>query len=283
MEEAIKKSEVLIEALPYIKKFFDKVVVIKFGGSMLHDKAARLSVLQDIVFMRYAGMKCVLVHGGGPGINRALEEAKIETEFKDGLRVTCARSMAVVDSVLGGITKSLVEEVKQLGGSAFGLSGKENKLIQAKRRDNPELGFVGEVERVDTTIVKRLIDTNMIPVIAPVGTGPDGALFNVNADEVASSIATSLQAEKFVILTNVLGVMKDPEDDKTLHHTLRLEEVRGMIEHGIIAGGMSPKTIACIHALEGNVNKAHIVGAQIPHALLLEMFTDEGIGTQIIH
>lgn len=283
MQEAIKKSEVLIEALPYIKQFFDKGVVIKFGGSMMHDDAVRSSVLKDIVFMRYAGMKCVLVHGGGPGINKALEDAKIRTEFRDGLRVTCGDSMKVIDKVLGDINRSLVEEINLMGGAAFGLSGKENKLIQVSAREEHDLGFVGRVREVDTTVMRKLIETNMIPVVSPVGADEEGALYNVNADEVASNIAVKLSAEKFVLLTNVLGVMEDPAKENTLFHTLKLNEVRDMIDTGKIAGGMRPKTVSCVHALEGGVNKAHILGAKIPHALLLEIFTDEGIGTQIIH
>ena len=186
MEEAIKKSQVLIEALPYIKKFFGKVVVIKFGGSSLHDKHIREMVLQDIVFMRYAGMKPVLIHGGGPNISQRLKEKNIETKFVDGLRVTCEKSMEVVDSVLMEINRSLVNEINDLGGEAFGISGKENNIIQVvKKEEGADLGFVGKVDKVDTTILNRLTSTNTIPVICPVGKGKDEKIYNVNADEVA--------------------------------------------------------------------------------------------------
>ncbi|MDP8299767.1 MAG: acetylglutamate kinase [Candidatus Tantalella remota] len=282
MEEAIKKSKVLIEALPYIKKFFNKVVVIKFGGSALHDENTRDMVLQDIVFMRYAGMKPVLVHGGGPNINDKLKEAEIETKFIDGLRVTCEKSMGVVDSVLMEVNKALVEEINEFGGEAFGLSGKENNIIQAVKREGPDLGFVGSVVTIDTTVLHRLLDTNIIPVICPVGKGADNKLYNINADEAASNIAIALDAEKFVVLTNVRGVMKDKDDPASLFHSLTLETANHLIDTDVIEGGMVPKATACLHALRGGVRKSHIVDAHLSHALLLEIFTDTGIGTEII-
>ncbi|MGB2601230.1 MAG: acetylglutamate kinase [Candidatus Omnitrophota bacterium] len=283
MEEAIKKSEVLIEALPYIKKFFNKVVVVKFGGSSLHEDDTRKMVLQDMVFMRYAGMKPVLVHGGGPNITESLKKADIETKFVDGLRVTCEKSMGVVDSVLMDVNSDLVNEINELGGEAFGLSGKENNMIQAVKREGPDLGYVGSVEAIDTTILNRLIDTNIIPVICPVGKGKDNKLYNINADEAASNLAIALDAEKFVVLTNVRGVMKEKEHPETLFHSLTLEMANHLIETGVIEEGMVPKTRACLHALRGNVGKAHIVNATLSHALLLEIFTDKGIGTEIVH
>jgi len=282
MEEAIKKSQVLIEALPYIKKFFNKVVVIKFGGGSLHDEGIRDTVLQDIVFMRYAGMKPVLVHGGGPKISGRLKEANIESRFVDGLRVTCARSMDVVDSVLMEVNKGLVDNLNAHGGEAFGLSGKENNIIQAVKRGGPDLGYVGSVEAVDTTILRRLTDTNIIPVICPVGKGTDNRLYNVNADEAASSIALALAAEKFVLLTNVRGILKDKDDQESLFHSVTLEAARHLIETGVVEGGMVPKINACLHALAGGVGKTHIVDARLSHALLLEIFTDKGIGTEIV-
>lgn len=281
MEEAIKKSEVLIEALPYIKKFFGKVVVIKYGGSILHNKEIRRMVLQDIVFMRYAGMKPVLVHGGGPNISEKLKEANIETKFVDGLRVTCEKSMGVVDTVLSDLNKELVDEIISLGGEAFGLSGKENNMLRAEKKEGKDLGYVGTVAEVDTTILRRLADTNIIPVICPVGKGADNKLYNINADEAASNIAIALGAEKFVLLTNVRGVMKDKDDPNSIFDSLSLDTTKHLIKTGIIAGGMVPKTNACLHALSGGVSKAHIVDANLSHALLLEIFTDRGIGTEI--
>ncbi len=283
MEEAIKKSEVLIEALPYIKKFNNKIVVIKFGGSILFKDTVRNMVLQDIVFMRYAGMKPVLVHGGGPNINDRLKESNIETRFVDGLRVTCERSMGIVDSVLAEVNAGLVKEIVELGGEAFGISGKENNMIQAVKREKPDLGYVGSVEAIDTTILKRLLDTNIIPVVCPVGKGKDNKLYNVNADEAASSLAVALAAEKLVVLTNVRGVMEDKGDPASLFHSLTYETAIRLIGKKIIEGGMVPKIKACLNALKGGVSKSHIVDANLSHALLLEIFTDKGIGTEIIH
>jgi len=282
MKEAIRKSEVLIEALPYIKDFFGKVIVIKFGGSSLHNDAARGMVLKDIVFMRYAGMKPVLVHGGGPNINAKLKEANIKTKFVDGLRVTCEKSMEVVDSALTEINKGLVEEINALGASAFGLSGKENNIVQTAKREDADLGFVGSVKTIDTTVLQRLMDTNIIPVICPVGKGEDNKLYNVNADEVASKMAVALNAEKFAVLTNVRGVMKDKSDPESLFQSLTSKEATRLIETGVAGGGMVPKIKACLDALDGGVRKAHIVDAHLSHALLLEIFTDEGIGTEIV-
>jgi len=283
MEEAIKKSEVLIEALPYIKKFFNKVVVIKYGGSSLDNNEVRTRVLENIVFMRYAGMRPVLVHGGGPNISKRLEEENIQTKFVDGLRVTCEKTMKIVEAVLMEINKQLVDEINSLGGEAFGLSGKENSMIQTVPKEAYELlGYVGSIDAIDTTILRRLIDTNIIPVISPVGRGKDNRVYNINADEAASRLAVALDAEKFVLMTNVRGVMKDKDDPETLVHSLTLEAVNLLIEEGVITGGMLPKVEACLHALKGGVRKSHVVGASLPHALLLEIFTDEGIGTEII-
>ena len=283
MEEAIKKSEVLIEALPYIKKFYGKVVVIKYGGNSLDNEKARGMVLQDIVFMRYAGMKPVLVHGGGPKINEQLKKSDIETKFIDGLRVTCEKSMDVVDSVLMEVNEALVNDIKKYGGEAFGLSGKENNMIRAEKKEGPDLGYVGSVTLVDTTVLNRLMDTRVIPVVCPVGKGKDNKLYNINADEAASNVAVALNAEKFVVLTNVTGVMKDQEDAGSLFHSLTMETADQLIDNGVIKGGMVPKTSACLYALKGGVRKSHIVNATLPHALLLEMFTDKGIGTEIVH
>ncbi|MFH1836967.1 MAG: acetylglutamate kinase [Candidatus Omnitrophota bacterium] len=282
MEEAIKKSQVLIEALPYIKKFFNKVIVIKFGGSTLHDKNTRHMVLQDMVFMKYAGMKPILVHGGGPHISEELKKANIETRFINGLRVTCERSMGVVDSVLMDVNRSLVKEIAEAGGEAFGLSGKENNMIQAVKKEGPDLGYVGKVEAIETTILDRLLSTNIIPVICPVGKGKDNKMYNINADEAASNLAIALNAEKFVVLTNVRGVMKDKNDPGSLFHSLTMETAKHLIKTNVIEGGMVPKTQACLHALLGGVRKAHIVDANLSHALLLEIFTDKGIGTEIV-
>jgi len=283
MEEAIKKSSVLIEALPYIKKFSKKIFVIKFGGSALSDENVRKFVLEDIVFMHYAGINPVLVHGGGPHINEKLKEARKKPKFVDGLRVTNKKTMEIVDYALTELNGVLVEELKKMGPEAFGLSGKENKLIVAKKLEHKEdIGFTGTVDSIDTTVIDRLIGTDVIPVVSPVAIGEDGNLYNVNADEAASRLAMALKAEKIFLLTNVRGVMKEKDNLDTLYSSLSLNDADFLIKKGIVAQGMIPKAKACIKALEGKVRKAHIIDSNLPHALLLEIFTDKGIGTEII-
>lgn len=283
MREAIKKSEVLIEALPYIKKFFEKVVVIKYGGAAVDEKGIDESVLEDIVFMNYAGMRPILVHGGGPLISKFMKKAGIEPKFVAGRRVTDKESIYIIDKALHTINQQIVKTLKCLGAKAFGLSGLENSLIKVKKlKAEIDLGFVGEVTSVDTTVVKQLIEDNIIPVIYPLGIGRDRNLYNVNADDVASEIAVALKAEKFVLLTNVRGVMKDKDNPKTLYNTLTVKEVGALMKKKVIYGGMIPKVTSCVNAINGGVKKAHILDAGMPHALLLEIFTDKGIGTEIV-
>jgi acetylglutamate kinase len=284
MKEAIKKSEVLIEALPYIKNFFKKVVVIKYGGAAVDENGIDRSVLEDIVFMNYAGMKPILVHGGGPLISKFMKKAGIEPRFIAGRRVTDRESIYIIDKALHSINQQIVRTLKELGTRAFGLSGRENGLIKVKKLHSAgvDLGFVGKVTSVDSTVVKQLMDDNIIPVIYPLGIGRDRNLYNVNADDVASEIAVALKAEKFVLLTNVRGVLKDKDDASTLYNTLTVKEVSALMKKNIIFGGMIPKVTSCVNAIKGGVKKAHILDAGIPHALLLEMFTDKGIGTEIV-
>ena len=283
MKSAIKKTEVLIEALPYIRKFFEKTVVIKYGGSAVEEKGIEKGILEDIIFMNYAGMRPILVHGGGPYISKMMKKAGIEPKFIQGRRVTDLQSVQIIDKALGTINRKIVRALKDMGADAFGMSGRENNLIRVKKMKlEYDLGFVGEVTSVDTTVVKRLIRDNIIPVIYPLGVGRDGNIYNVNADDVASEIAMALKAEKFVLLTNVNGIMKDKDDPKTLYRTIRAGEVERLIKKKIIDSGMIPKARACINASKGGVKKAHILNASIPHALLLEIFTDKGIGTEIV-
>jgi len=283
MMNATRKSEVLIEALPYIKKFFGKVIVIKYGGSSVDEKGIEPGILEDIVFMNYAGMHPVIVHGGGPMISRLMKKAGIEPKFIGGRRVTDAQSIHIIDHALHAINRQIVSALRGMGTKAFGIAGKENGLIRVKKmKSHPDLGYVGEVTSVDTTVVKRLIADNLVPVIYPLGTGRDGKVYNVNADDVASEIAIALKAEKFVLLTNVEGVMKDKNDQKTLYRTLKASKVGGLIKKEIIAAGMIPKVEACVKAVREGVKKAHILNANKPHALLLEIFTDSGVGTEIV-
>ncbi|MFA5146290.1 MAG: acetylglutamate kinase [Candidatus Omnitrophota bacterium] len=283
MKEAIKKSEVLIEALPYIKKFFEKVIVIKYGGAAVDEKGIERSVLEDIVFMNYAGMRPILVHGGGPLISRMMKKSGVEPKFVGGRRVTDSATINIIDRALHLINRNIVKTLREIGTKAFGLSGKENNLIRVKKMKGPhDLGFVGEVTSVDTTVIKQLIEDDIIPVVYPLGTGRDRKVYNVNADDVASEIAIALNAEKFVLLTNVRGIMKDKDDPGTLYHTLKVAGVKSLIRKGVIAAGMIPKAQSCMSAIAGGVKKAHILDAALPHALLLEIFTDRGIGTEIV-
>lgn len=282
MKAAIKKSEVLIEALPYIRKFFEKTIVIKYGGAAVEENGIEKGILEDIIFMNYAGMRPIIVHGGGPYISKMMKKAGIEPKFIQGRRVTDSYTINIIGRALHTINKKIVYSLREMGAEAFGMSGKDNGMIKVKKLDcGCDLGFVGEVTSVDTTVVKRMSKKNIIPVIYPLGVGQDGHVYNVNADDVASSFATALKAEKFVLLTNVDGIMKDKDDPKTLFNTIKAYEVESLIDKNIINAGMIPKARACINATRGGVKKAHILNAGIPHALLLEIFTDKGIGTEI--
>ena len=283
IKEAIKKSGVLIEALPYIKKFFGKIVVIKYGGAAVDKSGIEKGILKDIMFMHYAGMHPVVIHGGGPFISKMMVKAGLEPKFINGRRYTDEKTVRIIDKALHIINRKIVSELKGMGARAFGLSGRENNLIKVKKlTPGYDLGFVGEVTSVDTTVVRRLIKDNIVPVIYPLGLGRDGELYNVNADDVASAIAAKLKAEKFVLLTNVMGIMTDKNNPKTLYNTLNSADVLRLIKNKVIDSGMIPKAEACSRAIEGGVKKAHILDAGIEHAMLLEIFTDMGIGTEII-
>ena len=283
MKEAIKKSDVLIEALPYIRKFFEKVIVIKYGGSAVDERGMDRAILEDIMFMNYAGMNPVVVHGGGPLISKMMRKAELEPKFINGRRVTDTHTIHIIDRALHAINKKIVGTLREMGAKAFGLSGKENNLIRVKKMAvDYDLGFVGEVTSVDTTVIRRLLEDNIIPVVYPLGVGRDGNIYNVNADDVASELAIALNAEKFVLLTNVRGIMRNKRSVKTLYNTLNISRIGGLINRSVIDSGMIPKALACVNAIRGGVKKAHILDASIPHALLLEIFTDKGIGTEIV-
>jgi len=283
LKEAIKKSDVLIEALPYIRKFFEKVIVIKYGGSAVDERGMDRAILEDIMFMNYAGMNPVVVHGGGPLISKMMRKAELEPKFINGRRVTDTHTIHIIDRALHAINKKIVGTLREMGAKAFGLSGKENNLIRVKKMAvDYDLGFVGEVTSVDTTVIRRLLEDNIIPVVYPLGVGRDGNIYNVNADDVASELAIALNAEKFVLLTNVRGIMRNKRSVKTLYNTLNISRIGGLINRSVIDSGMIPKALACVNAIRGGVKKAHILDASIPHALLLEIFTDKGIGTEVI-
>lgn len=283
MENIIKKASVLVEAIPYIDKFRRKVFVIKYGGSILHDDVIRRRVLEDIVFLSFVGIRIILVHGGGPNISGRLREIGIEPEFHNGIRVTDEKTLEVVIKELDEINKQIVTEIKSLKGDVTGLKGYENVVFVEKKQSDRDLGFVGTVTNIELKRLARHIRQGRITVIAPLGLSLDKKQpHNVNADEVASAIAASVRAEKFVLLTNVPGVLKDPKDVSSLYSTLTVKEVNELKASGVISGGMIPKVDSCMEALRGGIPKAHIIDARQDRALLLEIFTDTGVGTQIL-
>ncbi len=283
MEEAIKKADVLIEALPYIKKFHKKIIVIKYGGSILGEEKIRKAVLEDIVFLNFMGLRPVLVHGGGPNISERMRSTGKKTEFVNGMRVTDTETLVVVEEELQKLNETVVAELSELGAKAIGLNGKEKKLIQVKKKEaEVDLGLVGNIVAINTEPISEELKADSIAVILPMGKGADKKIYNVNADEAAANIAAALKAEKLVLLTNVRGVMRNPDEPNSFLSTLTVEEAKGLIENNIIQQGMIPKVKACIEALNSGVKKTHIIDARTPHGLLLEIFTDQGVGTEII-
>jgi acetylglutamate kinase len=292
-ENHADRAKVLIEALPYIKRFSNAVVVVKYGGHAMVDEALKRNFALDIILMKYVGLNPIVVHGGGPQIGEFLKRLSIESEFVDGMRVTDKQTMDVVEMVLvGKVNKEIVTLINQHGGQSVGLSGKDGQLITAKKMkyvkkkgaDQPpeiiDMGMVGEITSVDNRILVSLMENQFVPVIAPVGWGKEGGTYNINADTVAGHIAISLRARKLVLLTDTEGVM-DP--DGKLISTLTIREAERLIHEGTIRGGMIPKVKCGLEALRGGVNKAHIIDGRKEHALLLEIFTKGGIGTQMVH
>jgi len=288
MRQLIEKAEVLIEALPYIRAFEGKTVVIKYGGAAMLDPELRALTAQDIVLMRYVGMNPVVVHGGGPAINRMLQRLKIESRFtRNGLRVTDDATMEVVEMMLcGQVNKEIVALLNRAGGEAVGLSGKDGNLLLARKieaQDGEDIGRVGQIVSVNTRVLKAVYDAGMIPVIAPVATDRDGGAWNINADTAAGDIAAALQAEKLVFLTDTPGLLRDKNDPESLIHRLHSREVENLKALGVISGGMTPKIDACLKALDFGVRRTHIIDGRVPHSLLLEIFTRKGLGTLVSH
>jgi len=284
MEEHLQKSRTLIEVLPYIKKFYGKTMVMKYGGSAMVEGELREAFAMDVVLMRYVGIKPVVVHGGGPQIGELLRKLGKESVFVGGMRVTDPETMEVVEMVLGKVNKDIVSLINRHGAKAVGLSGKDGDLIRARKLSLPEyedvdLGLVGEVERIAVEVIEALQAGGFIPVIAPVGIGDDEGTYNINADLVAGAVAAALKAEKLILLTDVEGVLDEAGE---LISTLTLEEAQALLDQGVAKGGMVPKLRCCLEALSGGVKKAHIVDGRVPHAVLLEVFTDAGVGTEII-
>ncbi len=283
MEDAIRKADVLIEALPYIKRFHKKVIVIKYGGSILGDENIRAGVLEDIVFLNFMGLRPVLVHGGGPNISDRMRSSGKKTEFVEGMRVTDEETLQLVEEELLVLNELIVKELNELGAKAIGLNGKNDDLIQVeKKKTKIDIGLVGHIKGINTELLNDELKKDKIVVVLPMGRGKDKKTYNVNADEVAASIAANMQAEKFVLLTNVKGILRNADDVNSFISTLTVAEVNGLIDNKIIQQGMIPKVTACVEALNGGVKKTHIIDARTPHGLLLEIFTDQGIGTEII-
>jgi acetylglutamate kinase len=291
MESLIEKAKVLIEALPYIRRFYDKTIVIKYGGSAMEEERLKRSFALDVVLLKYIGLNPVIVHGGGRQIGEMLTRIGKKSQFIDGMRVTDGETMEIVEMVLvGKVNKELVALINQQGGKAVGLSGKDGGLLVAKKmkltrsrsqEESPEIidiGMVGEVKAVNPEVIEALKKENFIPVIAPVGVGEEGETYNINADLVAGKVASALKAEKFILLTDVEGVM---DEKKELIPTLEAKQAKRLIGQKVISSGMIPKVSCCLDALEEGVTKTHIINGTIEHAVLLEIFTDVGVGTQI--
>ena len=277
-------AEVLIEALPYLRQFYGKTIVVKYGGNAMIDEKLKMQVMQDIALLHYVGIRPILVHGGGPEINAMMEKMNLQSTFVGGLRVTDASTMEIVEMVLAGKTnKAIVSLLNQQGAKAVGLSGKDANLILACKMNSPkgDLGFVGEVVTINADFLNMLAEQGYVPVICSVAIGPDGASYNVNADHVAGHIAAAVGAAKLVILTDVEGLYSDYKDKSTLIHEMDTQEADNMIASGAADRGMIPKLEACITAIEGGVQRAHLIDGRQPHSLLIEIFTNTGIGTMV--
>jgi acetylglutamate kinase len=287
-QDYIKKAEatrvrVLSEALPYIQEFAGRTIVVKYGGAAMKDGHLKATVMRDIVFLSCVGLRPVVVHGGGPEINSWLGKLNIEPQFRNGLRVTDAPTMDVVEMVLvGRVNKEIVSLINQAGGSAVGLCGKDGNLIKARPQGEEGIGFVGEVSAMNTKLIESLVKDGYIPIVSSVAADDDGQAYNINADTVAGEMAAALGAEKLILLTDTAGILENYKDPSTLIAKLDISQARKLIETGIVAGGMIPKVNCCVRSLAQGVKAAHIIDGRIPHALLLEIFTDAGIGSMIV-
>ncbi len=285
----MKDIDVLIDALPYIKKFHGKKILIKYGGHAMVDEEAKSSTARDTVLLKYVGMKPLIVHGGGPEISRSMDKLGKESKFIKGLRVTDKETMEIIEMVLvGKISTEIVSELIKHDGDAISLSGKDSSLIFAHKKpaskideEVVDLGLVGEIDCVNTDLLEMFLDHEYIPVISPVGIAMDGTSLNLNADTAAGEVASAIDAEKLIILTDVPGVLRDPSDPDTLIPKITIDEIPGLIEDGIISGGMIPKIETCVKAIENGVESCHIIDGRKKHSLLLEVFTTDGIGTMI--
>lgn len=283
-EELIKKAEVLIEALPYIERFNRKVVVVKYGGSAMLDESLQKQVIQDAVLLKLVGFKPIIVHGGGKEINKWVEKSGMEPRFVNGLRVTDEPTMEIAEMVLNRVNKTLVKMIEEMGVLSVGISGKDGGLlhVQKKSSNGEDIGFVGEIDKVNPKVLNDLLDNDYLPVVCPVGFDDNYDTYNINADDAACAIAKALKVEKLAYLSDVPGVYRDPNDKSSLIYELPYEELTELIESGAITGGMLPKLKSCKDAIDNGVSRVHIMDGRVPHCVLLEIFTNQGIGTAIL-
>lgn len=281
--EPMQKAAVLIEALPYIQRFNRKIVVVKYGGSAMVDEELKRKVIQDVALLKLVGFKPIIVHGGGKEISRWANKAGMESRFKNGLRVTDEPTMEIAEMVLNKVNKSLVQLVNELGIQAVGISGKDGMILKCRKKysGGEDIGFVGEVAEVNPKLIYDLLEKDFLPIICPIGFDENFLSYNINADDAACAIATAVQAEKLAFLTDVEGVYKNVEDKESLISEMDVEEAQAFVASGTLEGGMLPKLQNCINAIESGVSRVHILDGRIPHCLLLEIFTDKGIGTAI--
>ena len=282
-QKYLEKAEVLIEALPYIQRFNRKVIVVKYGGSAMVDEELKRNVIKDVVLLKLVGFKPIIVHGGGKEISRWVGKVGKEAKFVNGLRVTDKETMEIAEMVLGKVNKELVTLVESLGVKAIGISGKDGGLLKVNKKlsQGQDIGYVGDIKEVNPAILNELLEKDFLPIVCPVGLGDDFATYNINADDAACAIARAMKAEKLAFLTDIEGVYRDPEDTSSLISELFVNEAKALIENGNVGGGMIPKLQNCIDAIESGVNRVHILDGRIQHCLLLEIFTNKGIGTAI--
>lgn len=284
MDELLAKAQVLIEALPYIQRFNRKIIVVKYGGSAMVDEKLKKQVIQDVTLLKLVGFKPIIVHGGGKEISRWVEKVGMEPEFVNGLRKTDEATMEIAEMVLNKVNKSLVKLVEELGVRSVGISGKDGGLLKVKKKlsGGQDIGFVGEITEVDPKILHDLLEKDFLPIVCPIGMDENYQTYNINADDAACAIARAVEAEKLAFLTDIEGVYKDPDDKSTLISELTVSEAKDLIGDGFIGGGMLPKLNNCIDAIENGVSRVHILDGRIAHCLLLEIFTNKGIGTAIL-
>ncbi len=285
MDQILIKAQTLIEALPYIQKFNNKKVVVKYGGSAMLDENLQLNVIKDVALLKLVGMQPIIVHGGGKEISKWVNLLGHESKFVEGLRVTDEETMEVAEMVLGKVNKGLVQMVEQLGVKAVGISGKDGSTLKVEKRlvNGQDIGFVGNITEVNVDLINTLIDNNFVPIIAPIGLDENYHAYNINADDAACAVATAIGAEKLAFLTDIEGVYKDPNDKSSLISVLTLDKADDLINSGFIGGGMLPKLKNCIDAVRNGVSRVHILDGRMEHCLLLEFFTNRGIGTAIIN